>query len=265
MYSLGASLYFLLTGQNPPEATDIYEDGLPPITAGVNPMTYSAVEKAMQPRRKDRPQSIAEFIALLDSNLSDIPKESPIFESKAQTETDKSSEETVILTTDTSEETKIIEPIKEKIQSRPSKRKKWWIYAGVFILVLIILATLSPSEKPQSQTNAPAPQSKTTETASRPRVNVKPEAEKKVETEKKVEVNPNEAKLKEALRVGDYNTIKKLADQGYTPAYLPLAKYYMKDPATHNKADVYAKLALKAGIKGAQNIIDDLEALGYYD
>ena len=70
VYSLGATLYALLSGTNPPEASVIYEDGLP-IIDGVSPSVMRAIEKAMQPRRKERPQSVAEFLRLLDGPIAD--------------------------------------------------------------------------------------------------------------------------------------------------------------------------------------------------
>lgn len=75
----------------------------------------------------------------------------------------------------------------------------------------------------------------------------------------------NASKLQAAIQKGDYSTVKKLADGGYAPAYLPLAKYYLQTPSTHDQADKYAQKAKRAGVKGAQSIIDDLEALGFYD
>ena len=73
------------------------------------------------------------------------------------------------------------------------------------------------------------------------------------------------AKLKTAIQQNDYTAVKNLADKGYAPAYVPLAKHYLKSPTTHDLADKYAKKAKTAGIKEAQNIIDDLDALGFYD
>lgn len=67
IYSLGATLYKLLTGITPPHASDVYDDGLPALPDGISANVRRAVETAMQPRRKERPQSAAEFIALLDS------------------------------------------------------------------------------------------------------------------------------------------------------------------------------------------------------
>ena len=66
IYSLGATLYFLLTATTPPEASRLYEEGLPALPDSVSPAVRHAVEQAMQPRRKDRPQSAEQFLQLLD-------------------------------------------------------------------------------------------------------------------------------------------------------------------------------------------------------
>lgn len=68
IYSLGATLYCLLTGQTPPEASVVFEDGLPPRPHYVSESTWQAITKAMEPRRKDRTQSVAQFIADLGSS-----------------------------------------------------------------------------------------------------------------------------------------------------------------------------------------------------
>ena len=66
IYSLGATLYKLLTGKTPPDADDIYEDGVPDLPPSVSSSLRNAVQQAMSPRRKDRPQSVEEFLELLD-------------------------------------------------------------------------------------------------------------------------------------------------------------------------------------------------------
>ena len=66
IYALGATLFKLLTGMTPPHASVINNDGLPVLPQEISPAVRNAVETAMQPRRKDRPQSIADFLALLD-------------------------------------------------------------------------------------------------------------------------------------------------------------------------------------------------------
>ena len=68
IYALGATLYTLLTGEVPPSASEVYEDGVPPMPEKISKTTRAAVEKAMQPRRKDRPQTVGAFMSLLDAD-----------------------------------------------------------------------------------------------------------------------------------------------------------------------------------------------------
>ena len=65
IYALGATLFMLLTGTRPPKASVVNDDGLPPMPTAISAPVRKAVEKAMQPRRKDRPQNIDEFVKLL--------------------------------------------------------------------------------------------------------------------------------------------------------------------------------------------------------
>lgn len=65
VYSLGATLYNLLTNQVPPEASIIFEDGLPPRPHYISVATWQAIEQAMQPRRKDRTQTVEDFLQAL--------------------------------------------------------------------------------------------------------------------------------------------------------------------------------------------------------
>lgn len=65
IYSLGATLYKLLTGFTPPEASELLNNGLPAMPDTVSKATQDAVVAAMQPQISKRPENIAEFISLL--------------------------------------------------------------------------------------------------------------------------------------------------------------------------------------------------------
>lgn len=68
IYSLGATLYYMVTGEVPPEASDVNENGLPSMPDTISPQIRNTIKEAMLPRRGDRPQSIGEFIKLLNGN-----------------------------------------------------------------------------------------------------------------------------------------------------------------------------------------------------
>ena len=67
IYALGATLYKLVTGTTPPEADDVNENGLSfPANVHISGSMKKAIVYAMQPKRKDRPQSIEEFLKSLE-------------------------------------------------------------------------------------------------------------------------------------------------------------------------------------------------------
>lgn len=91
VYSLGATLYFLLTGETPPEASIIYEDGLPSKIASFSKSVQHVVTTSMSPRRKDRFQTMEEFSCALPDLTIDTKRD---VENK---EYQISSEETTII------------------------------------------------------------------------------------------------------------------------------------------------------------------------
>ena len=78
IYSLGATLFKLLTGKTPPEASDVSDFGLPSLPVAISASTRNAVKQCMQPRRLDRPQSIEEFLKLLDGGGDEIVADSDV-------------------------------------------------------------------------------------------------------------------------------------------------------------------------------------------
>lgn len=70
IYALGATLYKLLTGITPPDA-QMLKDGeaeLAPLPSNISESVKQSIKEAMRPLRKDRPQSIEDFMAMLSQN-----------------------------------------------------------------------------------------------------------------------------------------------------------------------------------------------------
>lgn len=67
IYSLGATLYFLLMGETPPDANMVNDEGVPSLPETLSANVVEAIEKAMHPRRKFRLQSVADFLKILDT------------------------------------------------------------------------------------------------------------------------------------------------------------------------------------------------------
>ena len=91
IYSLGATLYCLLSGHRPPKASIVLNDGLPPLPSSVSASTRVAVETAMSPKRKDRPQSVEDFLELLDTPVVTVSDEETMVVDSSSEESDGSS------------------------------------------------------------------------------------------------------------------------------------------------------------------------------
>ena len=65
LYALGATLYNLVMGVAPPEASQVMDSGLPPMPPRISVEVKNAISRAMQPRKKDRPQDVRSFLELL--------------------------------------------------------------------------------------------------------------------------------------------------------------------------------------------------------
>ena len=66
IYAIGATIYNMCSGNIPPEAVSLLDEDLPKIN-GISDQLWNAIIKAMSVRRNQRPQSIAELVALLPS------------------------------------------------------------------------------------------------------------------------------------------------------------------------------------------------------
>lgn len=72
IYSLGATMFKMLTGQTPPEATAVFDEGLPELPMGISEQTKRVIEKAMQPRRKERYHTIVDFLDALGTENAQV-------------------------------------------------------------------------------------------------------------------------------------------------------------------------------------------------
>lgn len=82
IYALGATLYKLLTGNTPLSATLLASgEELDDLPATINKAARRAIEAAMTINKRRRPQSVAEFLALLDASPApSVPHEETIVE-----------------------------------------------------------------------------------------------------------------------------------------------------------------------------------------
>lgn len=72
IYSLGATLYKLITGVTPPEAIEVAQGGLPPMGSTISENVKQAILDSMQFQKANRPQTIAAFVEILDRSANAV-------------------------------------------------------------------------------------------------------------------------------------------------------------------------------------------------
>ena len=127
IYSLGATLYYLVTGNVPPQAATIVDEGLPELPSHLSKGVRSAIERSMEIQRKRRPHSIKEFLALLDEEdrvVAPVAMPAPVCE------------ETVIVIPKVEQQKPKAPKAEAPKPESPKKRSKWWLW----LLLLLIVA-----------------------------------------------------------------------------------------------------------------------------
>ena len=158
IYSLGATLYKMLSGKTPPEAVDLINSDLPALPSNVSASVRNAVEVSMRSRRKDRPQNIGEFLALLNGNSAGaaigaanampISGNNPVFVPAAGDKTEvltASSDKTEVLTA-SSDKTEVLTASGDKTEVLTASSDKTEILSAASDKTEILSATSDKTE-----------------------------------------------------------------------------------------------------------------------
>ena len=150
IYSLGATLYYLVTGQVPPQAVCVADEGLPELPAHLSSGVRNAIERSMTFQRKHRPHSAKEFLALLDDNAPEVvaiptpkPTPSPVSAPVSAPVDDKTS---VAASAPVADERTVVGAPAPKAQSTPQSKKDpkpkrskrgLWIMLAAFVVAAV--------------------------------------------------------------------------------------------------------------------------------
>ena len=131
VYALGATLFKLLTGERPPEASAVLNDGFP---AGalrrrkVSEATIAIAEKAMSPLRKDRYPSVNAMLAALKGGAAPDDEE---------TEVDEKNKKPDEKPQDTKKQEEKKPPVVKPEKKKKSGASKWMVAIGAGVAVLV--------------------------------------------------------------------------------------------------------------------------------
>ena len=150
IYALGATMYKLLTGVTPLTASERGSgEELEPLPSTVSTATRNAIEQAMQLPKMKRPQSVDEFMALLDASVEHAAETSATVSSG-----DEDDDATVILGSEPKPQPA---PAPVSDQPTPSPKKKtrrwllWWVIALVVLTVIGLFVLTEQKVVPTEQ------------------------------------------------------------------------------------------------------------------
>ena len=138
IYSLGATLYYLLTGQRPPEAASLINDPLE-FPQHVSATLRSAIKAAMSPSSKQRPASVGKFVAMLSGvGVSDKADETIVI-----AKPEKVVDEKTALKTPIEEKSKPQTPNEDKPKPKISM---WRVFLAIAVFVIGLVVFISLNE-----------------------------------------------------------------------------------------------------------------------
>lgn len=174
LYALGATLYNVLTGNNPPSTSKISDlaEGAFQFPPTVSEKMQKLILWMMKGRRGDRPQSVADVRNYLNDEQKPKPKPKP----KPEPEVDEDDGGTILNDLEPKPKPKIAPEPKPEPQTKPKSVptqepdielvseetggsiKKWMIIGGIAVVALIAFILLlpgknAPAETPNDETN----------------------------------------------------------------------------------------------------------------
>lgn len=155
IYALGATLYKLLSGKTPPAAGLLAseDDTLTPLPDSVSASTREAIYAAMKIKKSERPQSVDEFLKILNDEATKTPAPEITTKSESETTLLNTKKEKSTLTVDIknpttkknnniSKETNNKEFLWEKLKTEFAKRH---IVANIVLVLCFIYSTVFAS------------------------------------------------------------------------------------------------------------------------
>ena len=135
IYSLGATLYYLVTGKVPPSATDIGKDGIK-TPDYLSPGVQRAIKEAMNYWREERPQSVKEFLKLLDDEQGVV---APVAEATIINVETKSVDESSAINVEPKQTPQTAPKNEPKPKNKRKSKKGLWL--GIFLFVMAAVAS----------------------------------------------------------------------------------------------------------------------------
>ena len=139
IYSLGATLYYLITGATPPPASELFASELDGFPSTISASVKKAIRLAMKPQKKERPQSVDDFLRLLPQSSQTISNGQVGLQGAVKS--GQATEETV-LNSGAETEKKEIEDAWESYKWKHYKLRSFC--AGLLHLVIVIMAIIGP-------------------------------------------------------------------------------------------------------------------------